>query len=71
MAYIGGRYRVWVYKNNSEYSNLIDNIQSEKEARTIANAEWVNPDTKSVKITRNGFDSKKRRKSVTIAESTK
>lgn len=71
MAYIGGMYRVFVYEYGSEYSRRINYIQSEKEARAIANAEWVKLNVKSVKIIRDGFDGRKRRKSVTIAEATK
>lgn len=71
MAYIGGMYRVWVDTTNSEYSKLIDYIKTEQEARQIANAEWVKPYVKAVRITHNGFDSRKRRKSTTIAEAMK
>lgn len=72
MAYIGGMYRVWVY-GDDEYVclRMIDYIKTEQEARAVANAEWVKPDVKRVRITRNGFDSRKRRKAVTIAEAVK
>lgn len=72
MAYIGGMYRVWVYGDDEDVSiRAIDYIKTWQEARAIANTEWVKPDTKSVKITLNGFDSHKRRKATTIAEATK
>lgn len=72
MAYIGGMYRVWVYGENEYVSlRMIDYIKTEQEARAVANAEWVKHDVKRVRITRNGFDGKKRRKSVTIAEAVK
>lgn len=72
MAYIGGRYRVWVYGDDEDiFLRMIDYIKTEQEARAIANAEWVKPDTKSVKITLNGFDNHKRRKATTIARATK
>lgn len=72
MAYIGGMYRVWVYGDNADVSlRMVDDIKTEQEARAIANREWLKTDVKRVKITRNGFDSRKRRKSVTIAEAVK
>lgn len=72
MAYIGSMYRVWVYGDNADVSlRMVDDIKTEQEARAIANREWLKPDVKCVKITRNGFDSKKRRKAVTIAEAVK
>lgn len=72
MAYIGGMYRVWVYGDNADVSlRMVDDIKTEQEARAIANREWLKPDVKHVKITRNGFDSRKRRKAVTIAEAVK
>ena len=72
MAYIGGMYRVWVYGDNADVSlRMVDDIKTEQEARAIANREWLKPDVKCVKITRNSFDSKKRRKAVTIAEAVK
>ena len=50
MAYIGGRYRVWVYEDDLDISvRMIDNIETESQARAIANCEWVKPDTKAVK----------------------
>ena len=68
MAYIGGRYRVWVYEDDLDISvRMIDNIETESQARAIANCEWVKPDTKAVKITRNLFDSHKRRAPKKIA----
>ena len=72
MAYIGGMYRVWVYGDNADVSlRMVDDIKTEQEARAVANREWLKPDVKRVQITRNGFDSRKRRKAVTIAESVK
>ena len=72
MDYIGGMYRVWVYGDNADVSlRMVDDIKTEQEARAIANREWLKPDVKRVKITRNGFDSRKRRKAVTIAEAVK
>ena len=72
MAYIGSMYRVWVYGDNADVSlRVIDDIKTEQEARSLANSEWLKPDVKRVKITRNGFDSRKRRKAVTIAEAVK
>lgn len=72
MAYIGGMYRVWVYGEDENVSlRMIDDIKTEQEARSLANNEWLKPDVKRVKITRNGFDSRKRRKAVTIAEAVK
>lgn len=72
MAYIGGMYRVWVYGEDENVSlRMVDNIKTEQEARAIANSEWMKPDVKRVKITRNGFDSRKCRKAVTIAEAVK
>lgn len=73
MAYIGGIYRVWVYGGDDESVSfrMIDYIKTEREARAVANAEWVKPDTKSVKITLNGFDNHKRRKVTIIAAAIK
>lgn len=72
MAYIGGMYRVWVYGEDENVSlRMIDDIKTEQEARSLANSEWLKPDVKRVKITRNGFDSRKRRMAVTIAEAVK
>ena len=72
MAYIGGTYRVWVYGwGNAVSLRMHDCIRTEQEARKVANAEWVKNEVRRVSITRNGFDSKKRRKSVTIAEAVK
>ena len=72
MAYIGGMYRVWVYGEDENVSlRMIDDINTEQEARSLANSEWLKPDVKCVKITRNGFDSRKHRKAVTIAEAVK
>ena len=70
MAYIGGTYRVWVYGEDEDVSlRMIDTIKTE--ARDIANREWVKNDTRAVKITRNGFDSRKRRQSTLIATASK
>ena len=72
MAYIGGMYRVWVYGEDENFSlRMIDDIKTEQEARAIANREWLKTDVKRVQITRNGFDSRKHRKAVTIAEAVK
>ena len=72
MAYIGGMYRVWVYGEDENVSLCtIDNIKTEQEARSLANSEWLKPDVKRVKITRNGFDSRKRRKALIIAAAVK
>lgn len=72
MAYIGGSYRVWVYGDDDCVSlRMIDYIKTERDARAAANAEWVKPDTKSVKITLNGFDNHKRRKATIIATAMK
>lgn len=71
MAYIGGMYRVWVRDSNGDLVKVIDYIKTEVEAREVANSEWVKRYSKSVKVTRNEFDHKGRRKSRTIAEATK
>lgn len=72
MAYIGSMYRVWVYGEDENVSlRMVDDIKTEQEARAIANREWLKPDVKRVQITRNGFDSRKRRKAVTVAEVVK
>lgn len=72
MAYIGGMYRVWVYGEDENVSlRMIDDIKTEQETRSLANSEWLKADVKRVKITRNGFDSRKRRKAATVAEAVK
>lgn len=72
MAYIGDKYRVWVYVDKKDVSLImIDGIDTEEEARAIARAEWVKPGTKSVKISRNCFDSHKRGNSVLVAVASK
>lgn len=72
MAYIGGRYRVWVYGQENDISlRMYDYIQTEQEARAVANAEWVKDEVRRVLITRNGFDAKKRRKPATVVQQSK
>lgn len=72
MAYIGNKYRVWVYVDNKDVSLImIDGIDTEEEARCIAKAEMAKPGTKSVKISRKCFGSHKRGNSVLVAVASK